>query len=150
KQVYESKADDLAFSPPAWDPAGKRMVFTVARALDGKQPVPAGDTPANGRLHAPVPVRYTRWLYDPPTTNAPEKLFDAACNPAGYVAAGLAVSWHPDGRKLDYVDQAAPQRHRVVAFDLAARKAEPVPLPPAEYIVLGSSPGVPHRFALLS
>ena len=98
KRVYEPAPGDIAFGPPAWDPAGKRMAFAVARALDGKRAEPAGDAPADGRWYAGVPVRYTCWLYDPAAPGGPEKLFEAAAGHAGYIAAGLAVAWHPDGR----------------------------------------------------
>ena len=46
KRIYETSADDLAVSPPAWDAAGKRMIFTVARAADGTRHGPLGDAPA--------------------------------------------------------------------------------------------------------
>src|SRR5262245_212881 len=74
KRIYEPGADDLAVSPPVWDSAGKRMVFTVARSVGGDQGAPGGDTPANGRLFAAVPVRYSCWLYDSSAGGAPEKL----------------------------------------------------------------------------
>src|SRR5437868_11861360 len=48
-RVYEPEPEDVATSPPVWDPAGTRMVFAVARAMDGWRPEPAGDAPADGR-----------------------------------------------------------------------------------------------------
>ncbi|MDB5308038.1 MAG: hypothetical protein JWO38_2240 [Gemmataceae bacterium] len=150
RQIYEPGADDLATSPPAWDPAGKRMVFAVARPVDGNRYEPMGDAPADGRRYPGVPVRYTCWLHDPAGAGGrPEKLFEATCGHAGSVAAGLAVCWHPDGQRLDYVDQPTPNQHRVFAFDLTARGVEPVPLPAAEHVALGSRPAGRHRAAVL-
>src|SRR5205085_1221884 len=78
-----------------------------------------------------------------------ERLFEAACGHPGYVAAGLAVAWHPDGRRLDFVDRSGPGRHQVRTFDLTARRSEPVPLPSAEHVCLGSATGQRHRSVLL-
>src|SRR5262245_51214668 len=48
KRIYHLTGDDLATSPPAWDSAGKRMVFAVARPADGAKYTQAGETPAHG------------------------------------------------------------------------------------------------------
>jgi hypothetical protein len=149
KQVYQPRAGDFATSLPLWDPTGKRMVFTVAQRQDGQATQPQGDTPADGRWYAAVPVRYSCWLYDPATGNEPEKLFQAECRHAGYIAAGLAVSWHPNGQRLDYVDEATLKRHQIRAFDLTRRDTESVSLPAAENIVLASSSDGQHRCAIL-
>jgi tetratricopeptide (TPR) repeat protein len=149
KQIYKPTPDDLAISPPIWDPSGKRMVFAVARSADSKKRE-VGDTPADGRRFAAVPVTYTCWLHDP---SAPagklDKLFEATCGHAGCIGAGLAIQWHPDGKHLDYIEQLASNQHQIRSFDLTTRKAEAVPLPPAENIALGSSSGQPIRIALL-
>jgi len=120
------------------------------RPADGTRTAPPGEGPADGRRYAAVPVRYTCWLYDPSAAGgAPERLFEAACGHPGYVAAGLAVAWHPDGRRLDFVDRSGPGRHQVRTFDLTARRSEPVPLPSAEHVCLGSATGQRHRSVLL-
>jgi Tol biopolymer transport system component len=160
KQVYQATSDDFATSLPLWDPSGKRMVFTVAQLQEGKLTRPQLDTPADGRRYAAVPVRYTCWLYDPSTGNEPEKLFEAKCRHAGYIAAGLAVSWHPSGQRLDYVDEAPQQkpqqplgivrvRHHLRTFDLTSRQTESGSLPSAENIVIGASTDGRHRCAVL-
>ncbi|MCE9565295.1 MAG: hypothetical protein K8U57_24950 [Planctomycetes bacterium] len=146
KRIYEPVAGDMAFSPPIWNPDGKRMVFTVARALGNTPTVPVGDAPANGRQSVAVPVRYTCFLHDPAIPDSNEKLFEATASHAGYVAAGLAVSWHADGRGLDFVEQEGTQ-HRVSSFDLTTRQRNAVPLAPADHVVLGTGRG--QRFALL-
>jgi hypothetical protein len=163
KRIYEPVPGDFAFSPPAWDSAGRRMVFTVARPLKDTKLEPMGDAPADGRRYAGVPIRYTCWLYDPATPDGPEKLFEASAGHAGYVAAGLAVAWHPDGERLDYVEFApptrdrdntvtlfpAPQHHQVRSFDLNTRQAGAAFMS-GEHIVVGSSRRQPHRFVLVS
>ncbi len=149
RQIYSLAADELAASPPVWDAAGKRMVFAVARSADGTQSRPTGDAPADGRRYATVPVRYTCWIYDPSGNGQPEKLFDAAARHVGYIAAGLVVAWHPDGQRLDFVDRYGEKQHQFCTFDLATRRAEPVRLPAAEHVALGTSPGCSHRFAVL-
>ncbi len=55
KQIYKPGPDDLAISPPIWDPNGKRMVFAIARANDGKKHE-VGDTPADGRRFSEITV----------------------------------------------------------------------------------------------
>jgi hypothetical protein len=150
KCIYEPTPDDLAIGPPTWEPSGKRMVFAVAHPADGKQHEPMADGPADGRRYPEIPVSYTCWLYDSYKADGkPEKLFEAACSHTGYIGAGLAVCWHPDGSSLDYIDQSAPKQHRLWTFNLTNRKADVVLLPPAEHIVLNSTPGQPHRLALL-
>jgi hypothetical protein len=149
KQIFQPGEDDLAASPPLWNPSGKRMVFTVARSVDGQRTGSVGDSPAEGRRYASVPVRYSCWLYESATGGPPEKLFEANCDHVGCVAAGLAVAWHPDDRRVDFVDQIHPNQHQVFTFDITSRKVEAVALPAAEQIVLGSRSIGFHRSAVL-
>jgi Tol biopolymer transport system component len=126
------------------------MVFAVAHAADGKQHEPMADGTADGSRYPEIPVSYTCWLYDSSKIDGkPEKLFEAACSHTGYIGAGLAVCWHPDGSSLGYIDQSAPKQHRLWTFNLTTRKADVVQLPPAEHIAISSSPGQLHRLALL-
>ncbi|HEV3386615.1 MAG TPA: hypothetical protein VG097_17490, partial [Gemmata sp.] len=76
KQIYKPTPDDLATSPPMWDPSGKWMVFAVARSADGKKRE-VGDSPADGRRFAAVPVTYICWLHDPSSPDGKlDKLFE--------------------------------------------------------------------------
>jgi hypothetical protein len=147
KRIYEPAPEDIAVSPPAWEPGGKRMVFTVARALDGQLREP-GDAPADGSRYSEIPIRYTCFLHDP-AGGPPEKLFEALAGHAGYVAAGLAVCWHPDGKRLDFVLQTDTNRHSLRTFDIATRLTSDHPLPYAENVALDSAPNRPRRYALL-
>lgn len=150
RRIYEPTPDDLAIGPPTWDKTGKRMVFAVAHAADGKQHELMADGPADGRRYSEIPVLYTCWLYDSSKVDEkPEKLFEAACSHAGYIGAGLAICWHPDGSGLDFIHQSTPKQHRLWTFNLTTHKADVILLPPAEHIVLNSTPGQPHRLALL-
>ena len=65
KQIYQPGPDILATSPPLWDAAGKRLIFTTARADDGRPPAPPAEPPATGALFLPRRAVYTCWLYDP-------------------------------------------------------------------------------------
>ncbi len=138
KRIYESVPGDIAVSPPAWDSGGKRMVFTVARALPDQPLEPLGDAPADGRRYPEIPITYTCWLYDPTVDGSPQKLFEAAAGHPGYVATGLAVSWHADGKHLDFVERVG-DGHRVRTFDLATNIAEDSPLPIAKNVALGNA-----------
>ena len=148
KQIYKPAPEDVAISPPIWDAGGKQLIFTTAQRLDGKK-VEATETPADGHRYQEEPVVYTCWLYNASAQDAkPEKLFDSHCGHPGYIGAGLAVRWHPDGQHLDYVEQVAPNRHALRTLDLATRKSEAVALPLAENIALGSTVDQPYRIAL--
>jgi tetratricopeptide (TPR) repeat protein len=149
KQIHKPAPDELAISPPIWDAGGKRMVFAVAKATDGIQRE-VGDTPADGRRFAELPVSYTCFLYDSSAPNGkPEKLFETTCGHVGYIGAGLGMQWHHDGKHLDYIEQSAPNQHHIRSFDLNTRKSGSVSLSPAEHIALGSSTNQSHRIALL-
>ncbi len=145
-RVYDPQPGDIATSPPAWEPGGTRMVFAVARSLDGTKRELTGDAPAVGRSYAEFPVRYTCYLHDPASGGEPRKLFDATAGHAAYVATGLGVCWHPRGGRLDFVERDG-SRHRLRTYDLAARETTDVPLPAAENIAIGT--GGPGRCVVL-
>ena len=53
-----------------------------------------------GELFFKAPIVYTCWLRDEAKGEPPVKLFDAKCDHVGYVAANLAVRWHPQGDRI--------------------------------------------------
>ena len=115
--MFQPGADVLATSTPLWSPKGRKLIFTTARAADGD---PAASTQAQRRSEAccvadpnptrpatssfQIPVVYTCWLRDEAAGEPPVKLFEAKCDHVGYVAANLAVRWHPQGDRIVYVD----------------------------------------------
>jgi hypothetical protein len=161
-KIFQPDADVLATSPPLWHPAGGRLIFTTARPAQRDTPVPAlvrGEPDPAGRVFVQQPVVYTCWLREEARDGQapePEPLFEAACDHVGYVAANLAVRWHPHGDRILYVKQVGPGRHGVFEYDLTARTSRPAfPhtaeallfdwAPDGEHLVcvLGSSPGDP-------
>ena len=111
KKVFQPGADVLATSTPLWSPQGRRLIFTTARSADGDATaltrtqaqvrglLPGGSDPnPAGEVFFELPVVYTCWLRDEAEDEPPVKLFDAKCDHVGYVAANLAVRWHPEGR----------------------------------------------------
>jgi tetratricopeptide (TPR) repeat protein len=131
-KIFQPGDDVLAVSPPQWAPVGGRLIFTTARAAPQGVTVsssPLGEPDPAGRVFVQQPVVYTCWLRaearggeDP----EPVLLFDAECDHVGYVAANLAVRWHPQGDRVLYVKQVGNGRHGVFAFDLATRASTQV------------------------
>ena len=129
KKVFQPGADVLATSTPLWSPKGRRLVFTTARAADGDAAAMARsqaqlqglmrggpDPDPAGELFTQVPVVYTCWLRDEANGEPPVKLFDAKCDHVGYVAANLAVRWHPQGDRILYIDSVSSGRHALFAL----------------------------------
>ena len=108
--VAEGAAADLHHGP-----RGRRRTRRLAQTQaqlrgllrGGPDPDPAGE------LFTEVPVVYTCWLRDEATGEPPVKLFDAKCDHVGYVAANLAVRWHPQGDRILYVDEYVERTPRV-------------------------------------
>jgi tetratricopeptide (TPR) repeat protein len=125
RKIFQPGADVLAVSPPLWAPSGGRLIFTTARSTQPGNALPPqfrGDPDPAGRLFVQQPVFYSCWLREEARDGkAPEPvaLFEAACDHVGYVAANLAVRWHPHGDRILYVKQVSDGRHGVFAFDLA-------------------------------
>ncbi len=138
------------------------MIFTTARAADGdaatsKQlqaqfrgvlrggadPDPAGD------LFFEVPVVYTCWLKDEADGQPPVKLFDARCDHVGYVAANLAVRWHPRGDRILYLDRGTGGGHAVLAYDLKTKASRKIFPHESPAIVFDWSPDGEHLACVL-
>lgn len=122
-KIFTPDKDVIAVGTPLWAPNDKRLIFTTARPLskDAKPPTPLPSEPdPAGRVVARQPAVYTCWLRDEPQGGAapePRELFTAQVDDAGYVAAGLAVRWHPKGDRVLYVKQLG-EEHAVFEFDL--------------------------------
>ena len=129
KKVFQPEADVIATSTPLWAPGGRRLIFTTARSASGEPPAPglavlqgAEPNPA-GELYNHVPIVYTCWLRDESGDEPPVKLFEAGCDHAGYVAANLAVRWHPSGDRILFIDAVSGGNHALFAYDLQTRAA---------------------------
>ena len=162
KKVFQPGAEVLATSTPLWSPQGRRLIFTTACAADGDaaasaraqaqvrgllrggpDPDPAGD------LFIEMPVVYTCWLRDEAQGDPPVKLFDAHCDHVGYVAANLAVRWHPHGDRILYVDGVSPGRHALFAFDLTTKTSRKVFPQEAPALIFDWSPDGEHLACVL-
>ncbi len=130
KKIFQPGPDVVAVSPPLWGPTDKRLLFTTARLVEkpASKPAPREPDPA-GDPYTEKPTLYTCWLRPEAKDgkdNEPVSLFEAACDHPGYVAANLAVRWHPSGKQVLYVKQTEPDRHGLFAYDLDAKTSTQV------------------------
>src|SRR5207249_2792702 len=109
-KIFQPPPDTIATSTPLWSPAGKRMLFTTARSPSGQPPVSlpfgGGAQDPAGNLHLQQEILYTCWLYEPNDDGDPAEpvaVFEAPADHPGYVAANLAVRWHPRGEQIYYL-----------------------------------------------
>ncbi len=162
KKVFQPGSDVLAISTPLWSPSGRRLIFTTART-DGADPAasnrelaqlrgllrgtsepdPAGDT------FFQMPVVYTCWLRDEAMGEPPVKLFEAKCDHAGYVAANLAVRWHPAGDRVLYLNGVASGRHALFAYNLKTKASQRIFPHEAPALVFDWSPDGKHLACVL-
>lgn len=144
KKIFQPDPDVVALSSPLWSPTDKRLLFTTARLVDkpASKPAPREPDPA-GDLYTEKPTLYTCWLR-PEAKNGkeaePVALFEAACDHPGYVAANLAVRWHPSGKRVLFVQQTDPGRHGLFAHDLDTKKSTRVFPHAAEALVFDWAP----------
>ncbi len=162
KKVFQPGADVLATSTPLWSPQGRLLIFTTARAADGDataltqaqaqvrglirggaDPNPAGD------LFIEVPVVYTCWLRDETKDEPPVKLFDAKCDHVGYIAANLAVRWHPHGDRVLYIDEVSRGCHALFAYDLKGKASRKIFPHESPALVFDWSPDGEHLACVL-
>src|SRR5262249_4663935 len=138
-KIFQPGDDVLATSPPLWSPDGKRLIFTTARAVDnnGQVQVPGlnREQDPNGNVHLQQPVVYTCWLRDAGKEAKPVRLFEAGCDHVGYVAAGLAVRWHPRGDRVVYLQQLKDSGHGLSEFNLQTEATRRLTTPTAEALL---------------
>src|SRR5205823_14019040 len=92
---------------------------------------------------------YTCWLREKDGASPPRPVFEAPCDHVGYVAANLAVRWHPDGDRLLYVKQVGDRRHQIFTYDRASGTSEPAFPHAAEALLFDWSPGGTHLVCVL-
>jgi hypothetical protein len=151
EKVFDVGDDVLAVSSPNWAPGDKRLIFTTAVAdkssseSPGMNSMPRWDANPAGNLYFPQPITYTCWLRAAPQpgengSKQPVALFQASCDHAGYVAANLAADWHPDGKRILYVDRTKDGRHGLFEFHLDNAARNRVFPQSAEALTFGWSP----------
>ena len=100
------------------------------------------------RLEATI-VNYTCWLRDDAEGEPPVKLFEAKCDHVGYVAANLAVRWHPQGDRILYLNSVSSGRHALFAYDLKTKASRKVFPHEAAALVFDWSPDGKHLACVL-
>lgn len=126
EKVFDS-ADALAVSSPLFSADSGRMIFTTAIPLDkrlqpGSSLVEDWEASPEGRRFTKMPIEYTCWMRnvvrDEANNEEPVKLFSAILDHPGYVAANVAVRWHPDGQSVLFLKQVDGNRVTLFEFDL--------------------------------
>lgn len=133
-KIFQPDDTVLATSRPLSSPIDGRLIFTTAHLPQGEKiqsGLNGGPEPLDGRLARQLPVKYACWVGIPETNDHPAevlKLFEASCGHLGYVSAGLAVRWSPDGKKICYCASLAndPARHSVFEYDLVSQKSRQI------------------------
>jgi hypothetical protein len=150
-RIFVPDASVLATSRPLYSPTDGRLIFTTAYDPSGQPRSVADNLPAlaEGKTVFQQPVRYTCWLRDEAAGDEqpePGALFQASSEHIGYVSAGLAVRWHPDGQRVMFVDvgQDGDHRHGVFEFDLRTKRTRSVFPHRADGVIFDFSPGGSH------
>jgi Tol biopolymer transport system component len=146
EKIFQPGPDVLVASAPLWSPTDRRLIFTTAR---DPNPPPTPQFLARlesdpvGDIYRQRPIEYTCWLRAAPGAGQapkPAVLFTAACDHPGYVAANLAVRWHPQGDRILYVKQTGPKQHGLFVFDLATQSSAPIFPQTAEALLFDWTP----------
>jgi hypothetical protein len=154
-KIFQPDADVIAISPPSWSPIDKRLIFTTAKS-DDKEDKPRESLPVEpepeGNLHKKRPIRYTCWLHNAQNPAQPQNvpLFTVRCGHPGYVAANLAVRWHPDGQHILYIKQDDKGKYGLHEFDIQAAASRPVFPHTGDELIFDWAPDQEHLVCLLS
>ncbi|HEX4069808.1 MAG TPA: hypothetical protein VHX68_01510 [Planctomycetaceae bacterium] len=133
-----SKTPSSTTSPA---PNSSSQKSTVQSATTPPPPTPSpsvslpaafDDTP-EGRYFLTAPIVYTCWSLTRAADGAfskPAALFEARCDHSGYVAANIAVRWHPTQQKILFVDHDNSGGLAVWLFDVGTQRKTKL-FPPA-------------------
>jgi len=149
EKIYQPNEKTLASSTPLWSPDKQHLIFTTAVDLDpqesaiGMATADQWDAAPRGRRFQQRPARYTCWLRKPSNDDQQSKpvaLFEASCDHVGYIAANLAVRWHPDGQRVCYINRTEDGLHGIFEFDLRSKKSKQIFPQTSEGILFDWSP----------
>lgn len=153
-KIFQPDANVIAVSAPLWNPVDKRLIFTTAELID-KQAKPQGEAEAEpdpaGNIYGPAITKYTCWLRGEPGRGKPsvEPIFTALCTHPGYVAANLAVRWHPDGKHILYI-KLDEKGHGLFEYDLSSKTSRRVFPYSGSALVFDWAPDNVHLVCVLS
>src|SRR5262249_43596344 len=111
-----------------------------------------GDSDPAGALHTQENILYECWLFDeerPEGPDNPGKLFQGSCDHVGYVAANLAVRWHPAENRIYFVERTANHRHTLFDFDVATKQTRQVFPHTADALLFDWTPDGTHLACVL-
>jgi hypothetical protein len=154
-RIFQPDTDVIAISPPLWSPIDKRLIFTTAKSDDKKDGQPDGlpvEPEPEGNLYQARPIQYTCWLHSKDNAeklqNVP--LFTVCCGHPGYVAANLAVRWHPDGQHILYIKQDENGRYGLHAFNVQTAASHQVFPHSGDELIFDWAPDQTHLVCMLS
>lgn len=155
KKIFQPDADVIAVSVPLWSPTEKRLIFTTAKNADLENKPREGlaaEPKAEGHRFAARPIVYTCWLHSESKDGQPRNipLFTARCSHPGYVAANLAVRWHPDGQHVLYVEQDDEGWYGLHQFDLQTERSRLVFPHTGNELIFDWAPDNTHLVCLVS
>ncbi len=155
-KVFQPGPEVLATSTPLWHPARRQFVFTTARSaqheIRAAPRIQLGQDDPDGAIFFQHAVVYTCWLGFEAAADeqpAPVRLFEAECDHVGYVAANLAVRWHPEQDRILYVKQVGKNQHGLFEFDLATKRSRQIVPHTGEALIFDWLPNGSHLVLLL-
>ena len=149
KKIFQPDENTLAVSSPLYAPNDKRLIFTTAKGELKAGARTAATPDAAGALHFQQTVNYTCWLRPAGDDARPEPLFTAECDHVGYVAANLAVRWHPKGDRVLLLGRTGDQQHGVFELDLATKEKRRVFPHTAAALIFDWAPDGQHLVCVL-
>jgi hypothetical protein len=155
-RIFQPDAGVIAMSTPLWDSAGKRVLFTTARRPAGQapatRPFTSGEDDPAGNLHLQQDIVYTCWLCEKSEAGKPGKpaaLFEVPADHPGYVAANLAVRWHPQGERIYFVKEVSPHLHGLFEYNLASKRSRQIFPHTSEALIFDWTPDGSHLVCVL-
>jgi len=161
-KIFQPEENVLATSRPLACPTDGRLIFATACSIQNDALAPNGASgnrvgayPAEGKLVWQQPIKYTCWLRSAAESGEQpvvKKLFEVKCDHLGYIAAGLAVRWHPDGKHILYcaaIDEGLEQ-HSIFEFDIATEESKRVFPKSAGAILFDWTPAGSHLVCVLT
>jgi hypothetical protein len=143
-----------AATSPAPKSSSQKSTAQSATTSSPSTPSPSVSLPAafddapEGRYFLPAPIVYTCWSFTRAadgTFSKPAALFEARCDHSGYVAANVAVRWHPTQQKILFVDQDNSGGLAVWLFDVGTQRKTklfpPAGQPAPAYVLADFLPG---------